>query len=104
MKTEIKTTHTPTPWLVKDLNPNYGGCVLMRDTGHGLSRIDDGSGNFTVGNAAHIVKCVNLHEELLESLRECVQLMGETEHYQKDKDFKLAVDSAYDAIAKAEEK
>jgi len=65
-------THTPTPWEVKELHPNYGGHVLVYDTGHGLARIDDKSGNFSKENAALIVRAVNSHQELVALLKEFV--------------------------------
>lgn len=75
-----KTTHTPTPWTAKghsiwgppvtcklDKKPHHEiVCNTMagRDNGEDLA------------NAAHIVKCVNQYDELVEALRSLINNNG----------------------------
>lgn len=59
-------THTPTPWKVYQ----FGGVqVGQEDTGEAICSMwgDKHEGE---ANAAHIVKCVNMHDELVEVLKE----------------------------------
>ena len=60
-------THTPTPWKVE------GDCIWADHPGR-MSLICDMRGQGRVPgdaatNAAHIVHCVNVHDELLEALK-----------------------------------
>jgi len=76
--------HTPTPWKVY----LYGGVQIgQEDTGEAVCSMwgDKQEGE---ANAAHIVKCVNMHDELVEALRKCGMLL---EHGGFDLEF---IDSA----------
>jgi hypothetical protein len=65
------TKHTPTPWWFDDRWDNFcNGCVI---DGQGTQRI---AAAFYMGgtqaardNAAHIVRCVNAHDELVAALQ-----------------------------------
>lgn len=57
----MKKEHTPTPWKVYQ----YGGVQIgQEDTGEAVCSMwgDKKEGE---ANAAHIVKCVNMHDELV---------------------------------------
>jgi len=61
--------HTPTPWKVY----LYGGVQIgQEDTGDAVCSMwgDKQEGE---ANAAHIVKCVNMHDELVEALYNLVK-------------------------------
>lgn len=61
-----ETKHTPTPWhMQKDSVHVYG-----KDGGMVANTITACSGNNERENAAHIVKCVNMHDELVEALKQ----------------------------------
>ena len=63
--------HTPTPWKVY----LYGGVQIgQEDTGEAVCSMwgDKQEGE---ANAAHIVKCVNMHDELVEALEDAIQLL-----------------------------
>lgn len=59
MKTETKPQHTPTPW-------KHEGCEITSENGE-LKIYDEGG--HTEADAAYIVRCVNMHEELVDALR-----------------------------------
>jgi len=71
--------HTPTPWVLDEIGDIFSGkiCVAV------ILEDDD---DFTNGN--HIVKCVNMHDELVEALKKCGMLL---EHGGFDLEF---IDSA----------
>lgn len=69
--------HSPTPWRVRSSDKtivggdesvvgDFGPCIVGPD--------HEGE-----GNAAHIVKCVNAHDELVAALREVVAKVGDYE-------------------------
>lgn len=61
--------HTPTPWKVYQ----FGGVQIgQEDTGEAICSMwgDKSEGD---ANAAHIVKCVNMHDGLVEALRRLKQ-------------------------------
>lgn len=63
------TKHAPTPWMVKE-----GDETVITDADGNLI-LDTAYSDFHLEyddkpNAAHIVKCVNMHEELVERLKE----------------------------------
>lgn len=62
-----KTKHTPTPW-------DRMGDLIIRVEGPAsfdVAKVD------SEANAAHIVKCVNLHDELVEALSELMKVYSE---------------------------
>lgn len=79
-----ETKHTPTPWRVEaDTTLIWGDCNpddnSTRGMGYPIAKCNiNPSGNWSTGpyadegaaNAAHIVKCVNLHDELVEALKQ----------------------------------
>lgn len=83
----MKTAHTPTPWSVKECDKtaiiDVNGNVIL-DTAFSDFHLEDDD----KPNAAHIVKCVNLHDELVAALKKCGMLL---EHGGFDLEF---IDSA----------
>lgn len=58
-------THTPTPWNARGLAICKGNSLIA------VMGQDDGikfSEKTSLANATHIVKCVNLHDELVDAL------------------------------------
>lgn len=53
--------HTKTPW-------NYQGHLIFAAATHGEPFITCEAREEMIANAAHIVKCVNMHDELVEAL------------------------------------
>lgn len=101
MKTEVKQTHTPTPWEAhegQDYNHVYGG-----DHDHSGNPIAEVA---KFEDAAYIVKCVNAHEGLVEALNAFRHVIGFT-HTDTDADQNavvLALELAEKALAQAEGK
>jgi len=64
--------HTPTPWynIANDIyhESEYGSDPIASVCG-------ECSFNQDQANAAHIVKCVNMHDELVEALEDAIQLL-----------------------------
>jgi hypothetical protein len=54
-------THTPTPWRTA------GSVIMAGDNGYAIADIDGDNGESVI-DAAHIVKCVNAHDELVAAL------------------------------------
>ena len=72
-----KTTHTPTPWTIENNDENEW---LLDGPDTEICTL-----HCSEANAAHIVKCVNEREELLEALRIAGQRLrncGQTLHLQ----------------------
>lgn len=65
MNNEVK--HTPTPWVADEnaINDNIGVEIALITSDMRTWEEDD-------ANAAHIVKCVNLHDELVDALKDAV--------------------------------
>lgn len=69
---EVK--HTPTPWIYDGYEVYSDDCEyhpVANSTPNHTCR-DDEEG---IANAAHIVKCVNMHDELVEALKLCGKLL-----------------------------
>jgi len=68
----MKQEHTPTPWEVQDeigiVDYENGGLISVVDNFKCGTSIP---GDEREANAAHIVKCVNAHDGLVEVLRMC---------------------------------
>lgn len=65
-----ETKHTPTPWRVSE---NAYGCFhIMHGEGRASSVVAGGNDHNTLSgsDAAHIVKCVNMHDELVGALKD----------------------------------
>jgi len=60
----MTTGHTPTPWEQVGQHISDGDCGEIASTSDSNFEYD-----VDLANAAHIVKCVNLHPELIEALR-----------------------------------
>lgn len=75
---DSQPTHTPTPWKVTDgTMTSFPDSVYVSGIGRdGFQSIiamlndDTGTDHDKRANAAHIVKCVNAHEELLTQLKQ----------------------------------
>lgn len=78
MKPTPPPTHTPTPWRVKHSGldayivggPENFPCANM-----------PGQGPTSEANAAHIVKCVNAHDELVATLKNTCNWLSDMAHY-----------------------
>jgi hypothetical protein len=67
------TKHTPTPWRIRrNQSTNKPSCEIT--TSDKISICYMSNGDLGLGNAAHIVKCVNMHDELLEACIEATAL------------------------------
>jgi hypothetical protein len=66
---EMKIQHTPTPWKVYcgDIILSKDDCTIAHVRTGGTMAVEDWQTK-KQANAAHIVKCVNLHEELVNTL------------------------------------
>lgn len=66
----MKTKHTPTPWKFdgESINDLQGNTVAFPRSGGFMPGHRDEN---LRANAAHIVKCVNLHDELVDALALC---------------------------------
>jgi len=68
--------HTPAPWKV--FYAKYNGELILgvgEDNGQGIIASNGsfwGDDQEAKANAEHVVKCVNVHDELLEVLEECM--------------------------------
>jgi hypothetical protein len=68
------TQHTPTPWHVNKDDP----AAIFNSMGGYVTRIDGNAVQTRAAieaNAAHIVRCVNAHDELVAALNTAVQCM-----------------------------
>lgn len=88
-ETIMTKEHTPTPWFIdeyKSVVDEKGQTI----SANGFSLVMSYGDNqkFARANAAHIVKCVNMHDELVEALKKCGMLL---EHGGFDLEF---IDSA----------
>lgn len=62
-------SHTPGPWIARELHPNYVGFVVVRDTGSGLRRVDAGKdGVFSEVDAYLIAAAPELLAALISTL------------------------------------
>lgn len=87
--------HAPGVWELKDeWNIIAGKRVVANCGGYSTSKDQENVALENSANAAHIVKCVNMHDELLEIIEELVECS--TEPY--DSDIQI---QARKAIAKA---
>jgi len=83
--------HTPTPWKIIDYVNAISEPSVRIEGANGDTVADDEPyypQPITPENAAHIVKCVNMHDELVEALKKCGMLL---EHGGFDLEF---IDSA----------
>ena len=57
--------HTPTPWKYQDIKTEYDNraVIMVENETELIARL------VKVSNAAYIVHCVNMHEELVEALK-----------------------------------
>lgn len=96
--------HTPTPWHLDDMEQG----IIVAD-GNGYSIVDCRSGKLDeedhAANAAFIVRAVNCHEELIETIRWMAQTVHQGNHVEQPGTFrecpKSVCDAAKQAIAKA---
>lgn len=75
-------THTPTPWFAKELHSNYEGYVLTHVEEHGTAKLTKRvdwtkAGQFKKEDAAHIVRCVNTHDTLVEALHQLLRAVND---------------------------
>ncbi len=97
---KIEGKHTPPTWTTKEaeissqhkFHPRYKATIYYED-GNPIATVHMGgagalssSKEDVEANAAHIVKCVNSHAELVEALEAMVR-------YQTDKDYRAKVES-----------
>jgi len=60
-------THTPTPWRIRDC----GNTEIIGANGRTVETLPGAS-----YNAAHIVRCVNAHDELVAALRKAERVLN----------------------------
>jgi hypothetical protein len=69
----MSTNHTPGPWRVTDADGCTDGddikATILADSGRLICHIDRDYRAPAEANAAHIVRCVNAHDELVAALR-----------------------------------
>lgn len=68
LNSSLKPAHTPTPWKLKDSSKV---CVKLGREELPVLKIESLAGTTpekNAANAAHIVKCVNLHDDLINRL------------------------------------
>lgn len=91
--------HTPTPWNYKQAYANGAGAFIGPD-GKGIACITSSTKrDNNAANAAHIVRCVNAHDELVAALRALLKAHGERTSWASESLW----DAARAALAKAEE-
>jgi hypothetical protein len=88
--------HTPTPWEAEDAVIFCPGKRLTIAVMYGNELLKSLNWKEQKANAAHIVKCVNLHDELVGALK---MARAECEHFYSNGTRYLAICTA---IAKAE--
>lgn len=76
----MNTKHTPAPWRhFPYAGQDYGICAENDTTGRDLAIVRGDRGNQGEhgddANAAHIVRCVNSHDALLEALQQCMEYL-----------------------------
>lgn len=92
-----KTTHTPTPWEAESdsvWHEDFGRVALLAAPHH-----PDGE-KIASANAAHVVKCVNSHDALVEAL-EHVMAMHDDAYLRDHEEWAHIVADARTALAKA---
>jgi hypothetical protein len=104
----VHPTHTPTPWQLVTSGNGMGRILTDCDQeclGTGVTHEHSMQiAELGIKDAAFIVRAVNAHEEMLESLRECADILNGTQEAYDNEETKLALKDAYDAIAQAEGK
>ncbi len=90
-----ETKHTPTPWdHINGVYTQENGYFSMVQTPDGCVAYV-----FDKEDAAHIVKCVNMHDELVEAISDCLWMIEEKEGTGDENDKK--VDAVRLSLAKA---
>lgn len=62
---DVMSKHTPTPWKVDDINTKGKTRIAYKGFSVAYTDISHRTEQEQEANAAHIVKCVNLHDELV---------------------------------------
>lgn len=70
-----ETKHTPTPWVHKDGEVYEENDFKIFDAYNSDFLYEEDK-----ANAAHIVKCVNMHDELVEALRDLLTFVVTVEY------------------------
>lgn len=73
--------HTPTPWIVDTVT--YGDIWIVADKESWVPRICH-IPDYSEANAAHIVKCVNMHDELVEALKQAYAVCRAHDYFDSD--------------------
>jgi hypothetical protein len=97
---------TPTPWIAVRTTVR-GGFQNPEDSGDLICTTDPFRlpeyGKQNVANAAHIVKCVNAHDELVAALKLAEQALRDHVQYGEDEDLENVAHAACkDVLAKLE--
>ena len=99
----MSTKHTPTPWNISEeltdqwhivIETNCRGTVLVER----MVREDEG---LAEANAAHIVRCVNLHDELVHIAQSALELMYDSKGHLEEKTRLDAIESLKDLLDRA---
>jgi hypothetical protein len=95
----MTSKHTSTPWELSgtDIRCSSGGIANVHDPEDPLHRTKT-----NIANAQHIVKCVNLHDELVEALERITSIKRYDANYTWQ-DTAGAIEIAEKALSKAKE-
>lgn len=69
--------HTPTPWNAEELqSPERGHRISIHNanTGDYVAQVNFAADPQAKANAAHIVRCVNLHDALVDALKGLLEM------------------------------
>ena len=76
----MMTKHTPIPWRVADKSLGLMGILRVQNKDVDICNVFNDKSVNSEANAKHIVKCVNMHDELVEALDKMINHTGiETE-------------------------
>lgn len=95
-------SHTPTPWIADDSDEAN---IMIRRASWCLDQGGDICAIYHFGelgkaNAAHIVRCVNAHDDLVAALKDCIRELGIL--YQHNACTSPAADQAIAILAKVQ--
>ena len=100
----MKTKHTPTPWT---LDSRWPKCVVSEYALPGPLSLRVVAMNLSNEDAAYIVKCVNVHEELVISLKRIQKALKQESGHEAKGTFEMCEviqNTVNNALAKAEGK
>lgn len=103
-QSHTKTPHTPTPWY-QGTKENETEEFIITENGRLISKcVERGnlnSKNQHIANARHIVKCVNMHDNLVEALKDLIMCVKK-ENYNISDQLAFSLDKAEQALKESE--